>query len=468
VVVTLWDWADPKTYLHDAVSTDRWNPRVNANGLIYGSLENSADYMPVLDPVRNTAGQVKIPVRDAETPSTASDPVLKPSAYWGSEAIWGSKAVAHNPMFDSRGRIWLTSRVRAGDNPAFCKTGSSQESAKVFPVEKGGVRQVSVYDPGTREFKFIDTCFGTHHLNFARKANNILWTSAGGGGSPVVGWIDTKVLEETGDGAKAQGWTPLILDTNGNGKRDAFVEPDQPVDPGKDKRIVAGFYGVSPSPADDSVWGTFTGFPGAVVRLNPGPNPPSTALAEIYELPWGNPKAAVQGYSPRGLDTDGNGVVWTVLASGHLASFDRRKCKGPLNGPAATGQHCPEGWTLVPLPGPQFKNVSDPGSAEASYYDWVDLFDTFGLGRNTPIATGNGNDALMALVNGKFVILRVPYPMGFYAKGIDGRIDDPKTGWKGKGLWSTYATRTPFHAEGGKGTTSKVVHFQLRPDPLAR
>jgi hypothetical protein len=86
-----------------------------------------------------------------------------------------------------------------------------------------------------------------------------------------------------------------------------------------------------------------------------------------------------------------------------------------------------------------------------------------------PIATGNGNDALLALLpeSGKFVVLRVPYPMGFYAKGMDGRIDDPTAGWKGKGLWATYGTRTPFHAEGGKGTTSKVLHFQLRPDPLA-
>src|SRR5205814_2543347 len=59
----------------------------------------------------------------------------------------------------------------------------------------------------------------------------------------------------------------------------------------------------------------------------------------------------------------------------------------------ATGQHCPEGWTLYQLPGPQLKGVMDPGSAEASYYDWVDQFDTFGLGKNVPIATGNGNDA---------------------------------------------------------------------------
>jgi hypothetical protein len=72
------------------------------------------------------------------------------------------------------------------------------------------------------------------------------------------------------------------------------------------------------------------------------------------------------------------------------------------------------------------------------------------------------------LVDGKFVTLRVPYPLGYYIKGMDGRIDDPKAGWKGKGLWSTTSTRAPFHMEGGKGTKPKVVKFQVRPDPLAK
>ena len=215
------------------------------------------------------------------------------------------------------------------------------------------------------------------------------------------------------------------------------------------------------------VWGSVLGFPGGIVRLNPGSNPPETALAEYYEVPWNNPKAPVWGYSPRGMDVDRNGVAWVALGSGHLASFDRRKCKGPLNGPKATGQHCPEGWTLYPTPGPNFKNVKDSGSADSHYYDWVDQFDTLGLGKNTPIATGNSSDSLLALVNGKFVVLRVPYPLGFFAKGMDGRIDDPKAGWKGKGVWTTWGTRTPFHSETGKGTMPKVVHFQIRPDPLA-
>jgi hypothetical protein len=168
------------------------------------------------------------------------------------------------------------------------------------------------------------------------------------------------------------------------------------------------------------------------------------------------------------MDVDSKGVVWTVLSSGHLASFDRSKCKGPLNGPTASGQHCPEGWTLYALPGPNYKGAQDSGSADSAYYDFVDRFDMLGLGKDVPIATGNLSEGLLPLVNGKLITLRVPYPMGFYAKGMDGRIDNPSTGWKGKGIFTTYATRAPFHAEGGKGNTSKLVKFQMRPDPLAK
>jgi hypothetical protein len=466
VVVTLWDWATPKAYLHDEIATDRRNPTVNAHGLIYGSPELSTDFVPILDPVKNTTSQVKLPVRDPATPNTADDPIIAPSPYWGEEAIWNGQANIHNPMFDAQGRVWFTARIRPADDPAFCKAGSDQPSAKVFPLERSG-RQAAMYDPKAGKFTLVDLCFSTHHLQFARGADDILWFSSGGA-SDVLGWLNTKTFDATGDAAKSQGWTTFVLDTNGNGKRDDYVEPNQSIDPTKDKRIVAGLYGIAPSPTDASIWGSVLGFPGAIVRVNPGPNPPATALTEIYEPPVDDPRAPVHGYSPRGMDIDSNGVVWASLASGHLASFDRTKCKGPLNGPTATGKHCPEGWTLYQYPGPQFKGVTDPGSAEASYYTWVDQFNTFGLGANVPISTGNGNDALMALVDGKFIVLRVPYPMGFYAKGMDGRIDDPNGGWKGHGLWSTYGTRTPFHAEGGKDTLSKVVYFQLRPDPLAR
>jgi hypothetical protein len=462
VVITMWDWADPKAYLHDVVSTDRRNPTLNANGQLYGALELSADYLPVLDPVRHTATKVPLTVRDPNTPPT-SPRMPQPSPYWGWDTLWTSKANVHNPMFDERGRVWITAAVRPPENPAFCKAGSSHPSAKLFPVERAG-RHLAVYDPQTKKLTHISTCFSTHHLMFAEDANNTLWTSGGG---QVVGWLNRKTFDETGDEERSQGWTALILDTNGDGKRGEYVEPNQPVDPTKDKRIASGFYAVSPAP-DGSVWGSSLGFPGAVIRLVPGSNPPETALAEYYEPPWNNPNVPVRGYSPRGMDIDRNGVAWAALASGHLASFDRRKCKGPLNGPNATGQHCPEGWTLYAEPVPQFKGVTDAGSAEASYYTWVDQFDTFGLGRNVPINTGNLSEGLLVLKDGAWVVLRVPYPMGFFTKWLDGRIDDPNAGWKGRGLWATVSTRAPFHMEGGRGTTSKVLKFQLRPGPLAR
>jgi hypothetical protein len=462
VVITQWDWADPKAYLHDLVGTDRRRPTVNARGPMYGALELSADYLPVLDPVKHEASRVPLTVRDPATQPASNQESDQPSPYWGTEPIWTSRNNVHNPMLDHRGRVWITSAVRPSDNPAYCKAGSTHPSARLFPVQRAG-RHLAVYDPATRKLTHIGTCFSTHHLMFAEDANHTLWTSGGG---PVVGWLDTKKFDETGDEEASQGWTALILDTNGNGTRDEYVEPNQPVDPARDKRVTTGLYSVAPAP-DGAIWGTSLGYPGALVRLTPGANPPHTTLTELFEPPMrdGQP---VAGYSPRGGDVDRNGVYWAAMASGHLASFDRRKCRGALNGPQATGQHCPEGWTFHKEPMPQFKGVTDDGSVEASYYTWVDQFDSFGLGRNIPINTGNAAEALLVWKDGQWIVLRVPYPMGFYTKWVEGRIDDPRAGWKGRGLWATISTRAPFHMEGGAGTTSKVYQFQMRPNPLAR
>jgi hypothetical protein len=462
IVVTTWDWLDDQHYLHDLIASDRRNPTVNAYGPLYGSTEYSTDAIPVLDPIKSTASKLMAPMRDAKVPEAlgpghaASDKVLQPSPYWGDEKIWDTKLNNHNGMFDRKGRVWFAARFRDAGNPDFCKKGSNHPSAKLFPVDRTN-RQLTMLDPKTGRYTFVDTCFQTHHLQFGYDANDTLWTSGGG---PVIGWINTKMFDETGDIVKSQGWTALILDTNGNGKRDDYVEPNQPVDPTKDKRIVASLYAVMPSPVDGSIWGTVRANPGAVVRLAPGSNPPETALAEIYNVPK-------PGFGVRGGDIDSKGVVWVSLASGHLGSFDRRKCKGPLNGPKATGDHCPEGWTFYQYPGPGFEGIGE-NSAEASYYSWVDQHNVFGLGEDVPISTGNLNDGLIALKDGKMITLRVPYPLGFYAKGFDGRIDDPKAGWKGRGLWSSSGDRTPWLMEGGKGSMPMAVHFQIRPDPLAK
>jgi hypothetical protein len=240
IVITLWDWSRPTAYLHDEISTDRRNPRVNANGKIYASTEDSTDFIPVLDPKTNTATEVLHPVRDPNTPSSKNNP-FGPSAYWGAEPIWDSKTLDHNPMMDEKGRIWFTSRIRPSKNPDFCKQGSDHPSAKAFPIEQAD-RHLSMYEPATGKFTVIGTCFPTHHLNFAGDANQTLWLSGGLGDPGVIGWLNRKMFEETGDEVKSQGWTPFILDT-------------------------------------------VVGYPGQIVRVQPGSNPTETALSEIYEVP---------------------------------------------------------------------------------------------------------------------------------------------------------------------------------------
>jgi streptogramin lyase len=483
LVVTVRDWLDPKHYLHDLTATDKRQPTVNANGPLYGATELSSNTMPVLDPVRNIKRVVAMPVREPETvPSSAlANPVFASSPYFGREQTWDSQVNLHSPAMDHEGRIYFTAQLRPpAEIPAYCGKDSPLRSAQLYPLTtrpegfNQNSRQVTVYDPRTAKFTFIDTCFGTQHLNFAEDEANTLWFSNNTQGKDaVVGWVNTNKFWSTGDAASSQGWTALVVDTNGNGRRDeGYNEPGQPLDPGKDTRVPFGLYGISVSPLDGSIWGSSLPHPGYIIRIDPGSNPPDTALAEVYRVP-------LPGYGIRGMDVDRNGVVWVPLDSGHIGSFDRRRCKGPLNGPKAeTGDKCPEGWSFYPLPGPALQG--DTGAAENPYYLWVDQHDILGLGTNTPIATGNQSDSLHALVDGRIIELRVPYPMGFFAKEIDGRIDDPAAGWKGRGLWVTSGNRTPVHIEGidaphpgAPGTTDAtrssplVVQFQLRPSPLA-
>jgi hypothetical protein len=444
IVVTWWEWSQPEKYLHDLISSDRRDPTVNAYGPLYGNPEYSTDLMPILDPKTHEVTYFKMPVRDADTPESlgpghaASDKPLQPSPYWGDTKTWDTKANNHNAMLDRQGRVWLAATVRAPGNPDFCKKGSEHPSAKMVPIERAN-RHLAILDPGTMKYTFVDTCFNTHHLQF--DAQDRLWTS----GAPVAAWVDTKMFDQTGDAAKAQRWSPFILDTNGNGQAD-----EEPL-------MGYGTYAVMPNPADGSVWYTVRifGGGGSLMRFDP-----QTGLSELFNAP-------VPYYAPRGADIDKQGVVWVSMGSGHLGSFDRRKCKAPLAGPSAKGDHCPEGWSFHKYPGPGFQGIGD-NSAESSYYTWVDQHNTFGLGEDVPVSTGNLNDGLIAYAGGKMVVLRVPYPMGFYAKGLDGRIDDAKAGWKGRGLWTTSGDRAPWLREGGKGSLPIAVQFQYRPHPLAR
>ncbi len=458
IVITEWDWSSPDKYLHDLISSDKRNPTVNGYGALYGSTEYATDHLPVLDPKTNKVSYITPPeaadVPEAFGPGHAAiEKPLAPSAYWGMQQIWDTKFDNHNDMIDAEGNVWMTGTNHAPGTPAFCRKGSDNPYAKAFPLDSNE-RQLAMYDPKAKKFTFVDTCYGTHHLQFGFDKDNTLWTSGGG---PVAGWLDTKVFEQTSSAEKAQGWAPFVLDTNGNGKLDDYTEPGQPMDPNKDMRVAgSGSYAVMPNPVDGSIWYTWDVFAGksGIIRFDP-----KTKLSEVYYIPQ-------PGFGPRGGDIDSKGVVWVSLASGHLGSFDRSKCKGPLNGPKATGDQCPEGWAFYKYPGPGFQGIGD-NSAEASYYTWVDQHNSVGLGKDVPISTADENDGYAALVDGKMVMLRVPYPLSYYTKGLDARIDDPKAGWKGRGLWGSEGDRTPWLKEGGKGMTPMAVHIQIRPTPLA-
>ncbi len=481
VVLSMWGWGGPRIFIHDEIVTDKRNPTLYANGPVYGLGSNA---LTITDPNTHQSTimhlPARVPVRRGRDGYVGRSEAV-PSLYWGDEPAppTGEGGSGHNPMMDDKGRVWLTQSIRPGrETPDWCRD-ATHPSAKYFPTETA-TRQLSYYDTKAEDFVLIDTCFGTHHLQFADDANDTLWLS---GDVNVVGWLNTKLYDETLDERAAQGWCPTVLDTNGDGKitKPWNEPPDRRdvtrpgavsvTDPSKDTRFGSFSYGVIPHPTDGSIWVAKPyPMPGSLVRIDPGDNPPETCISEIYEPPFENTAVdpSQWGFGPRGIDIDRNGLIWTALAgSGHLASFDRSQCR-VTNGPTATGQQCPDGWTIYQSPGPKIKGVTSSANAEFHYYNWVDQFNTLGLGANVPIANGTGSDSLLALLpeTGEWVTMRVPYPLGFYTRGLDGRIDDPNAGWKGRGVWASYDSFN-WHNEGGKGMTSEMVRFQIRPHPLA-
>ncbi len=511
LVVTLWDVGDDHSFMHDEISTDKNHPTVNAYGRVY-AVSAGHGQLVMMDPRDNSTTALDIPTRapKADVPSRFPAP-NRPSLHWGNEHLWANPpydpADPHNPMLDRKGRVWMTSKIRGNQNPAWCSD-PSNKFAEWFPLRTSG-RQASFFDPATGKFTLIETCYATHHLQFDNDPNQTVYFNELTG--PIVGWIDTKVYDETKDEQKAVGWCGQVLDTNGDGKitkpwnmpagrggDSQLYQGDTatggapgargagapgaarggapaggrgapgggraaaPVDPMLDTLVSYSLYSVIPSPVDTSVWGVSERFPGFLIRMERGANPPSSCRTQIFKVPE-------PGFDPRGIDIDTNGVVWTALAaSSHLASFDVRKCTD-LNGPAKTdGSQCREGWTLYQTAGPKMRGTDVP--ADFHYYNWVDQHNISGFGANTPFATGSNSDALLALnpQTREWTTLRVPYPLGFYSRGMDGRIDDPNAGWKGRALYANYGTHFVWHIEGGKGTKGKIVKFQIRPDPLAR
>jgi hypothetical protein len=429
----------------------------------------------------------------------------RPSFFWGNEHLWSNPpydpADPHNPMMDSKGRVWLTSKIRGNQAPAWCSD-PMNKYAEWYP-KRGGARQASIFDPKTKQFQLIETCYSTHHVVIDNDPDETVYFNELSG--PTFGWIDSKVYDQTlaatHDESKAEqtavGWCDQTVDTNGDGKitkpwndvrriadlaalygtdtaaaapvggagragKGGKGEPQAPYDPKLDTMVHFNLYATMASPVDDSVWGVAEDFPGYLIRLQRGNNPPVTCKTQVFKVP-------TPGYDPRGIDVDSQGVVWTGLAAtSHLAAFDVRKCKNLTGKMKVDGSDCPEGWTLYQTEGPKLKGTNVP--ADFHYFNWTDSHNIMQMGQDTPFLTGSDSDSLIALnpQTKKWTYFTIPYPLGFYARGMDGRIDDANAGWKGRALYSNYGTHFVWQVEGGKGTKGKIVKFQLRPNPLAR
>jgi hypothetical protein len=529
IVSTQWDVGDDHSFMHDQISTDKNHPDLNGGGPNY-AVNAGHGQLVILDQADNYTYALDIPTREGmdKVPSRFPAPV-RPSFFWGDEHLWSNPpydpADPHNPMMDSKGRVWLTSKIRGNTEPSWCNDGSSKYS-DWYPL-RNSARQASYFDPKTKQFQLIETCYSTHHVVIDNDPNETVYFNELSG--PIFGWIDSKVYDQTlaatHDESQAEkaavGWCAQTVDTNGDGKitrpwnvigRNADLSnlyntdtgggavaprapapaaaappagrgaadgagagggraggrgrgaaaPAAPFDPKLDAMVSFSLYSTMPSPVDDSVWGVDEDYPGFLVRLQRGNNPPESCRTQVFKVP-------APGYDPRGIDVDSQGVVWTGLAAtSHLASFDVRKCKD-LTGPQKIdGSQCKEGWTLYQTPGPKLKGTDVP--ADFHYFNWTDSHNIMQMGKDTPFLTGSDSDSLIALdpATKKWTYFTIPYPLGFYARGMDGRIDDANAGWKGRALYSNYGTHFVWQVEGGKGTKGKIVKFQLRPNPLAR
>ena len=50
----------------------------------------------------------------------------------------------------------------------------------------------------------------------------------------------------------------------------------------------------------------------------------------------------------------------------------------------------------------------------------------------------------------------LPYPMPFYTRGLDGRIDNARAGWKGRGIRATYSSYMPKFSETRLGSVERL------------
>jgi streptogramin lyase len=421
MVITQWAWGRDDSYIHDNISTDKRNPTLYPNGKVWG-IDIGQSFLWELDPKTHVMTGHEVPRRDG--------PGRDPERLG---RIQGSTS-SHNPMLDDKGNVWLTTAVRGfRDTPKWAGDVTVDIAGGTQALDERGLRasrHLGYFDTNAKKFVLIDTAFATHHLQFDKEGR--LWTS---GDNTRLGMFDPAKFD------------PARPEETEVGAQTAWAQ----IDPATGKSAMGGGYGIIISPVDGTVWRA--NYPG-IFGQAPLPDltgnyidkfDPKTKAYKRYPIP-------LPGYGPRGIDASTDGRLWFGTGSGHLGRFD------PVT----------EQFTYWETPGPKMKGTGkEIGSADFHYYIWVDQFNTLGLGKDMVIVTGTNSDSLLVFNPGteRFTIIRTPYPRGMFTRGLDGRIDDPNAGWKGRGLWVSNNTDGLLHTEKKRGFIS---HVQFRESPLAR
>lgn len=433
-VVSQWDWGAPESFFHDLTSTDKRNPTLYPYGKVYGADRTGGGRLWVLDPLKNTVEALLVKPRVEQGYSTKKDYYHPKNIGAGDESAGDTAAEwmasPHNPMFDDKGRVWMTVPVRppgVQNNPKWAASTVATDTDDPTALSLLGERltgrshgmQLGYYDTKTNTFVGVDTSYNTHHLQFDWQGR--IWTDG-----DVLGMLDTTKIDPK----------------NVEGTEAAAQKAWMRIDSKTQKEIPTSGYATAVSPVDGAVWLSVPQVNGAqnkLFMLNP-----KTRQFKDYPLP-------LPLRLSHGIDFSTDGTVWFSAGSGHLGKLDPK-----------TGK-----FSYWDLPGPKFTGTGkETGSTEYPYFLWVDQFDTLGLGKDTVIVTGTTSDALFIFdpKTEKFTIFRLPYPMPFFTRGVDGRIDDARAGWKGRGIWATYSSYMPKFTETKLGN---VEHIQLRPNPLA-
>ena len=218
LVLTMWDWGGPATFAHDELTTDKRNPTANAYGPIYG-VDWGNDGFLIVDPLEHTAQELRIPVLDPKVPPGQG------AVDAGAVAVLGRQAVLVRPGDHQSRRDG-----RQGPRVDVVAVPAAREPAGVLRhASVGRARAAEEQLPAGAVLRSEDAAVqaGQHLLRHAPRAVRATRTrrcTATASFSGAIGWINTRILDETGDEAAAQGWCRGYHDINQDGKVDPAVD----------------------------------------------------------------------------------------------------------------------------------------------------------------------------------------------------------------------------------------------------